>query len=422
MSVAARLPRFRAVARQWGDLVEDVLIEVTARRGRALLMIAGVALSTGALVAALGISRTASQQIAADMAASTLDEVTVAVAPTARQEASVDGVSESTAGDVDAPTSIFPADTEQRATSIDLVRAAGLMLDLSVVSDQEVGRLAPAVSAPDPTIAVLAITSGYLDAAGASGAESTRWMLDAAEPVALVGIGAAERLGLPVTADPTGLEVWIADQAVPVVGFVSGADHVSGGVLIPYDVGLAQVGGDSGATLLVRTEPGAGAPVARVIRTAIRPDQPELLSTSHVATLGSLRQGVSTQLGRLVATIGGFLLALTVLLIANAMIVSAVARTSEIGLRRALGASRAGVSAVFWAEGALVGLLGGAAGGALASGVVVVVSAVNRWTPALDILSTALTPVLGAVVGLVASLQPALRAGRISPAVAVRVD
>lgn len=422
MTVTSHLPRLFAATRRLRDLIEDVLIEITARRGRAVLMIAGVALSTGALVAALGISRTASRQIAADMAASTLDEVTVAVAATARDQSGADG-SDATPSDTGgAPRTVLPDDAEHRATSIDLVRAAGVALDLSAGSDMEVGRL-PATAAPtDPTISLIAITSGYLDAVAAQGAGSTRWMLDGAEPVAVVGVGAAERLGLPVTADPTGLEVWVEDRPVPVVGFVDGADQVRGGVLIPYRVGLARVGNDDHATLFVRTEPGAGSPVARMIRTAVRPDRPELLSTSQVATLGSVRQGVSTQLGRLIATIGGFLLALTVLLIANAMIVSVVARTSEIGLRRALGASRAGVSAVFWTEGALVGFLGGTGGAALASLAVVAVSAVNHWTSSLEVPTVLLTPVLGAVVGLVASAQPALRAGRISPAIAVRVD
>lgn len=408
-----RRPRVGGTVDRVRDLIDDVLIEITARRGRALLMIVGVALSVGALVASLGISQTAGRQIATDIAASTLDLVQVNVSPSARTTASDTAERDQ--------STVFPADSDARAASVPMVRAAGRILDLTATAGMRATRLPDsATTAESPT--VMAATSGYLAAAEATGAATVTWMLDWTAPVAILGTAAAERLGVPVTDNPTGLEVWIDAHAIPVVGFVSGPESVRSSVFVPYAFGLAAVGSDSQSVMLVRTEPGAGSPVAGVITTALRPDHTELLTTSAVSTLGSLRQGVSGQLGRLVATIAGFLLVLTVLLIANSMVVSVVARTSEIGLRRALGSSQAGVSAVFWAEGALVGLLGGCAGAAMSTLVVVVVSASMDWTPAINLPATLVSPLLGAVVGVLASLQPALRAGRTSPAVAVRAD
>ena len=98
------------------------------------------------------------------------------------------------------------------------------------------------------------------------------------------------------------------------------------------------------------------------------PGTPEKLDVSQVVLHEDIRQSVSGQLTRQAAWIGGFLLVLTVLLIANSMIVSVTARTTEIGIRRALGASRSAVAGVFWFEGGLVGALGGLAGAGISTG------------------------------------------------------
>lgn len=135
-----------------------------------------------------------------------------------------------------------------------------------------------------------------------------------------------------------------------------------------------------------------------------------------------LRTGVSTQLDRLAAGTGALLLALTVLLIGNAMVVSVMSRTGEIGLRRAIGASRARVAAMFWTEGALSGLVGGLTGSALAAVAVVVVAAVNGWTAAVSPVVVVLGPAIGVAAGVLSSLYPALRAAAVEPAQAVRAD
>lgn len=102
------------------------------------------------------------------------------------------------------------------------------------------------------------------------------------------------------------------------------------------------------------------------------------------------------------------------------MIVSVTARTTEIGVRRALGSSRGRVAAVFWVEGAVTGALGGLVGSAVAAVIIVGVSAISGWTAVLNIGWILLGPLLGAAVGIVASAYPAARASLIHPAIAVR--
>ncbi|MFF3517018.1 ABC transporter permease [Streptomyces sp. NPDC002573] len=106
--------------------------------------------------------------------------------------------------------------------------------------------------------------------------------------------------------------------------------------------------------------------------------------------------------------------------IANVTLVTVIERTGEIGLRRALGASRRQVAGQFLVESTTIGLLGGVVGAALGMVVVVAVSAVREWTPVLDVRLALGAPVAGALVGLLAGLYPSLRAARMEPVDALR--
>lgn len=405
------------------DLVDDVLAELGTRRARALLMVGAVALSCGALLASVGISRAASSQIGSDIAASTLDLVTVSVVPGSHPAGGPDvGPLAATA-----PAMALPDDTEERLAGVDLVEAAGRRLDVSSVMDVVVSRTPESGSAaasgggaPD----VVAATPGYLAAARVTGPEERFFHLAGTHDVVFLGPAAAEKLSVPVTDDPTGLEIWIDGSPYDVVGFLGdgGPAALGNAVVIPYDVGVDMTRSDERSTVLVRTLPGAGAKVAGVVTVVVRPDAPERLSASPVVSVASLRRGVSTQLDRLAAWTGAILMALTVLLIANSMVVAVMARTGEVGLRRALGMSRWHIASVFLAEGALIGLLGGTAGAAVATAAVVATSALNRWTVMLDPGWIAVGPFVGAAVGLIASAYPAWRAAQISPALAVRSE
>lgn len=441
------------------DLISDVLVELSVRRGRTLLVLAAVALSTGALIASVGVSQTAAQQIGADIAATTLDEISVGVRPGGTSdeevvaaepepvptgedgepaEGFVDGPERSAVGST--PITVFPDDAEDRAMAIDLVDAAGRQVTVTGLPGVDVTRT-EAVPTERSGLIVRGATPEYLDAARIDVPDGRGWLLDGNDPVVFLGSAAAEQLEVPVTQDPTGYQVWIDGQRYAVVGFLTGGAAVEGpesrgaalgsgesemagsmSVIIPYRNALSMVGSDSEATMLVRTAPGAGAAVGPVVREAIRPDAPERLEASQVQSLNSLRDGVSTQLGRLAAGIGAFLAVLTALLIASSMIASVVARTSEIGLRRALGASKRDVALVFLGEGVVVGVLGGLAGGALALVLVVGAAAINGWSALTPLWMIGVGPLLGGVIGIASATYPAIRAGRISPAIAVRAD
>jgi ABC-type antimicrobial peptide transport system permease subunit len=106
--------------------------------------------------------------------------------------------------------------------------------------------------------------------------------------------------------------------------------------------------------------------------------------------------------------------------IANVTLVSVMERTGEIGLRRALGATRRHIAAQFLLESAALGVVGGILGASVGMLVVVGVAAYNSWTPVMDPVAPLVAPLIGGVVGLLAGAYPALRAARLEPVEALR--
>ncbi len=394
------------------DLVGDLLIDFSARRSRVLLMVVAVALSVGTLVTSFGISVTAAEQINADLAASGTDTLTVRAVPSTTQDDAAEATDQ-----------YFPDGCLARVAALRLVGAVGLSLDYAKGFPISRTRDGSGVIRGSGETALVGATSGWF-AANQDRLDSG-WLFDTSDsyPVVALGRSIAEDFGIPAgTSRLAGYRVYLSGTAYEVVGVFESA-ALANTVAVPYERALAAGKGiDSGTVMRVRTEPGGGAPVARIIRAAIRPDDPGVLAVSTVVDLASLRTGVGSQLGRLAGAIGALLLALTTLLIANSMIVSVVARTAEIGLRRSLGASRGAITALFLADGACTGILGGFGGSAVGCAAVVVVASINAWSAILTPWYLAVGPGIGMFVGILASAYPAWRAGRISPAEAVRSE
>ena len=173
--------------------------------------------------------------------------------------------------------------------------------------------------------------------------------------------------------------------------------------------------------LYVRSTPGDTQQTADAIPTAINLGGPDQVSTkvpSDVLKAASQADKTLQQTalfaGLLALTVGG-------LGIANVMSISVIQRSSEIGIRRAVGHSRSKIGLQFLLESLFVGVLGGILGAALGVGVVYLVSAFAHWVVVIAYGRIPIWMALALVVSVVAGLYPSIKAARLEPLETLRL-
>jgi putative ABC transport system permease protein len=166
----------------------------------------------------------------------------------------------------------------------------------------------------------------------------------------------------------------------------------------------------------------AGELVSRQAPLALDPNEPDVFTVAAPSRPTALQDEVGDDLDIVFVAIGLITLLAGGLGIANVTTLSVSERTGEIGLRRALGATRRQIGAQFVTESVVVGALGGVIGVALAVLAIVAVSALRGWTPVLDLPLAFGCAALGAAVGLAAGAYPAAKAARTEPADALRAS
>jgi putative ABC transport system permease protein len=172
--------------------------------------------------------------------------------------------------------------------------------------------------------------------------------------------------------------------------------------------------------MVIQTRLGAAPLIAKQAAPALRPDAPELINGIAPPDPRTLRDSVATDVNGLLLTLAAVAVVVGALGIANTTLVAILERTAEIGLRRSLGARPRHIAMQFLTEACLLGAFGGLIGASAGVLVVIVVSVLHDWTSIIDPRNVLPAPLVGAAIGLLAGIYPAIRASRIEPARAMR--
>ena len=150
------------------------------------------------------------------------------------------------------------------------------------------------------------------------------------------------------------------------------------------------------------------------------PQNPENTQVSRPSSALQARADSESTLTALFLGLGAVALLVGGVGIANVMVISVLERRPEIGLRRALGATRMHIGTQFLGESVLLSLLGGAAGIALGAAGTAGYAALQGWIVTIPLVSVAGAVGITLALGALAGLYPAVRAARLAPAAALR--
>ena len=400
------------------DLFNEMTLALTSRPARTLLTALGTILGVAALVATLGLAKTAGNQIVTRVGELEATEVVVSAE-------SRNSFGFGPGGGGDRTLRVIPWDAESRLTRLNGVVAAGTATDVDVGD-----RLARSVPVIDPLgqtefqIPVIGASPGLFEASRArllTGRTFDAGHSERSDPVAVLGPAAAQRLNV-VRVDNTPT-IFVGDEPLAVIGILADTarrPELLSAIIIPETVARDRFGLAGIESVQIEVEPGAAELIATQAPVALAPDSPEQVRVTAPPSPEQLRRGVEGDLNSLFLVLGGVSLIVGAIGIANVTLVSVLERTGEIGLRRALGARRSHIAWQFLTESVALGAFAGVLGASLGVISVVVVSAGRQWAPVLDPWLPLAAPALGAFIGLVAGTYPAWKAANTEPIAALR--
>ena len=161
--------------------------------------------------------------------------------------------------------------------------------------------------------------------------------------------------------------------------------------------------------------------VAEEVPTVVSLGGPDGARTSIPTDLLDAQSQVDESLNNLTKMMGGLALIVGGVGIANVMSISVIQRSSEIGIRRALGHSRSTVAVQFLFEALTVGVLGGILGAAVGAGVVWLTSEARGYVMVLSVPGLAVWALVSVGVAVVAGLYPSTKAARLEPLETLRL-
>jgi putative ABC transport system permease protein len=242
------------------------------------------------------------------------------------------------------------------------------------------------------------------------------------EPVCVLGAAAAQRLGIDKVYP--GERVWVGGMWFYVAGILNPAvlaPELDGAVLIGFQAAERYLKFDGHpSTIYVRARTTQVAAVQSVLGATANPENPSQVNVSQPSSALTARADAAGAFNGLFLGLGAVALLVGAVGVANIMIISVLERRSEIGLRRALGATKAQIRTQFLTEALLLALAGGAAGIAAGSIATAIYASTKHWAIVIPTVAWAGGIAAAITIGAIAGLLPAIRAARLSPTEALR--
>jgi putative ABC transport system permease protein len=399
-AASPQLPAPSAARLRPSDLAALASIGLRTRKLRAGLSALGIAIGVAAIVAVLGLAASSKAALLAEIARLGTNLLTVTNGQT---------LTGTTAElPVAAPGMIG------RLPGVIAVQATGTVGGVSVYKSP----LIPPIQTS--ALSVDAATLGLPAVAGTSLAQGR--FLNAAtarEPVAVLGAAAAQRLGIDRIRP--GMRIWAGGQWFYVTGILNPATlapEIDSAVLVGFPAAHKYLHFDGHPSqIYVRTVDilAATTRVDSLLGAQASPENSSQVTVSQPSDALTAQAAAKGALDTLFLGLGAVALLVGAIGVANIMVISVLERRSEIGLRRALGATKGHIRIQFLADAILLALIGGAAGVGSGAAATAIYARHKGWATVIPPEAWAGGIGAALVIGALAGLLPAIRAARLSP-------
>jgi putative ABC transport system permease protein len=400
-------PRLRV-----GDLARLASIGVRTRRLRAALSALGIAIGVAAIVAVLGISASSQAGLLAEISQLGTNLLTV------------------TTGQSFTGQSV-PMSLEAPA----MIARIGPVFDVADTGSVTSANVFRSPLIPSINTNALTVQATTLNLPGAVGTSVAAGVFlnaaTATEPVAVLGAAAAQRLGIDRIYP--GERVWLGGMWFYVAGILRPAilaPEVDASVLVGFAAAetylhYTSVAGGRPAVgnpteIYVRAQTAQVAAVDDVLAETADPESPNEVNVSQPSDALVAQADAKGAFDGLFLALGAVALLVGAIGVANIMVISVLERRSEIGLRRALGATKGQIRAQFLAEAIVLAVIGGACGIGAGTVATAVYAETKHWTVVIPVLAWGGGIGAAFAIGAIAGLLPAIRAARLAPTEALR--
>jgi putative ABC transport system permease protein len=386
------------------DLARLAVVGLRTRKLRAALSALGIAIGVAAIVAVLGLSSSSAAGLNAEIAALGTNLLTVQPGQTFTGTAELP---------IAAPAMIA------RLPGVYQVQSTG-----STNANVYRSPLIPSVNTN--ALTVNAATLGLPATSGTSVAQGD--FLNAAtarEPVCVLGAAAAQLLGIDKVFP--GERVWVTGTGANGNGgmwlYVAGilnpdvlSPDVDSSVLVgfPFAQNYLSFGGNP-TTIYVKAADAQVNAVYNLLGNQANPENPGGVDVSQPSNALVAQADAKSAFNTLFLGLGAVALLVGAIGVANIMVISVLERRSEIGLRRALGATRGHIRIQFLTEAIALALIGGIAGIITGAAATAIYAHGKGWATVIPTDAWAGGLAAAILIGALAGLLPAIRAARLSP-------